>query len=509
MDENLKALLRRDLLSFARKALWEMDGTKIGKDPYLRYLAHQLERFASGDTPRLIVNLPPSHLKSQLCAVCLSAWMLAADPTLEIIIVTHTDQLSKSHARQIRNILLAPWYRQCCGVRIKKGHAGLTDFGTIQGGRIISVSLAGNFTGLHGDIIIVDDPHDISDTYTQIEHTVASFNSKVITRLKHQKGPVLVIAHRVHESDLSGCLLLRKTWQHVVLPLIAVRDQTYETKSGRWHRRKGDFLRSDDYDQETIEDWRSSCFNPDFDMLFQQDCDNIALPSIRPDHFPRFNRFMPSNAPIVVSVDPGAGSKPNSAFSVIQAWRIEGQHYYLLDQFREQCEYRLLRKNLHRFLNKRYRPVAILIERTANGNALISDLSRRHGELVVPIDPDGRSKSARLRAHAQTIFDRRIYLPLDAPWIDEFVTEFVDFRQSRRSVFTDQIDATTQFLDHAPKFAHLRSHAANVTGVLITPYRTRNAVAPATGTPGIASRGGRESWPLSDPIFDLPPKPGD
>jgi predicted phage terminase large subunit-like protein len=244
-------------------------------------------------------------------------------------------------------------------------------------------------------------------------------------------------------------------------------------------------------------------------MLYQQDCDNVALPSIRPDHFPRFRYTLPSYSPVALSVDPGARGRPNSAFSVIQAWRIEEpQHYYLIDQFREQCEYALLRDNLRRFV-KGYRPIAILIERTANGNALISDLNPRHGKRVIPIDPDGRSKSMRLGAHAQAILDGRIHLPLNAPWADNYVAEFVGFRQFRRTVFTDQIDATTQFLDHAPKFAHMKSRAMTTTGVMLAGYRTLVATAPAVGTPGIASRGGREPEPTHDPIFDLPPKPGD
>jgi predicted phage terminase large subunit-like protein len=508
MDHRLKALLRRNLLSFTRKAIWEKDRTKIGDEPYLGHLANHLEAFARGDIRRLVINLPPSHLKSQLGAVCLAAWMLAADPTLKILIVTHTEDLSKSHARDIRGILMSDWYKECCDVRIKKGHAQLTDFGTPRGGRIMSVSFAGNFTGLHADVIIVDDPHDISATPQQIEQTVGSFNSKVITRLNDpEAGRLLVIAHRVHEHDLSSDLL-RQGWPSVILPLVATRDEIYRSPSGKWHRRIGDPLRPSVYSQKYIDQLRNNCFNPDFDMLFQQDCEAAALPSFRPEHFPRFRHLPPSNSPVVLSVNPGARSNPNSAFSVIQAWRIEGQHYYLVDQFREQCDYSTLRKMLRRF-RKRYRSLATLIERTANGNALISDFRPQQGEHLIPVDPDGRSKTARLRAHAQIILERRIHLPLNAPWADDYVTEIVDFRQFRRNVFTDQIDATTQFLDHAHLFANLKFNAMTVTGLIKAGYRTRVFAAPATGTPGVASRGGRESWPLSDPIFDLPPKPGD
>jgi hypothetical protein len=64
MHQKIKALLLCDFLSFARKAISELEGTKIGSDPYLKYLAYELDQFANEDTRRLIINLPPGHLKT-------------------------------------------------------------------------------------------------------------------------------------------------------------------------------------------------------------------------------------------------------------------------------------------------------------------------------------------------------------------------------------------------------------------------------------------------------------
>ena len=120
-----------------------------------------------------------------------------------------------------------------------------------------------------------------------------------------------------------------------------------------------------------------------------------------------------------------------------------------------------------RHFRRRYRPVAILIERASNGHALISDLVRRYGHIVRPIEPDGRSKTTRLIAHVDTILSRRVYLPALAPWREEFVREFCEFPKGK---FSDQVDATTQLLDHASEFAGLsvssgeRAIAAIATG---------------------------------------------
>jgi predicted phage terminase large subunit-like protein len=314
-----------------------------------------------------------------------------------------------------------------------------------------------------------------------------------------------VIAHRVHEHDLSAHLQESDRWKRAVLPLVATTDAVYETTAGVWRRRKGELLRPEHFDANDIEELRQSSFNPDFGMLYQQDADSQALPIITADHFPVFSEWPAFFGPIVLSVDPGVSGRSSSAFSVVQAWLLTSERLFLFDQFREQVDYIALREQIARFRRK-YRPQAILVERAANGHALISDLARKFPRLVCPVDPGGRSKTARFLVHAETILSRRLCLPAGAVWRQAYVREFSVFPKGE---FSDQVDATTQLLDHAtgliaslPPASQERGIAVAGSGRAVQAAPSRNGERGFVGTTMPPSRAGGQSS-RSGPIIEI------
>jgi predicted phage terminase large subunit-like protein len=351
------------------------------------------------------------------------------------------------YSGQIHSIMSAQWYQEIFPTRIKKGRAKVMDFETVNGGGVFASSINGIITGFGADIIIVDDPHDISDVRNPelLDDTVETFESVVRSRVNNRKRRrILVIAHRIHDRDLSANLLGQGNWAHVILPLVATRDQIYETDYGRWHRRKGELLQPEAEDEDEIARRKTLLVNPDFGLLFQQDCDGQARPPINADDFPTFVPGHHASLHCVLSIDAGNSDGDDASFSVIQAWAFDENNLYLMDQFREQCEFNELKRMTKRFI-KRHRPDVVLIEKTANGPALISEL-RRKGKtrhLVLPITPRG-SKAARLNRHIDKIRDGRVQLPENAVFNAEFRAEFERFHRRKH---TDQVDAFTQMAD--------------------------------------------------------------
>ena len=319
----------------------------------------------------------------------------------------------------------------------------MTDFGTTKRGGVYAAAIGGQLTGYGADYIVIDDPLEIkdADNIARIDFVNDRFDTLIRNRLNYpSRGKIVIVAHRLHENDLSGHVLADGDWRTVMLPFQATRSETFDLGNGRtWHRAKGELLRPNEFSTKDLERIRNS---RNFHALYQQDPAGTALPAITAKHFAVQPVAGSENSAVVVSVDAGQGDGERNSFSVVQAWRVLPDCFVLADQWRGRGSYADLRSATKRLI-RRHRPCTTLIEKAGAGSALLSDLKDFRGMALVPIAPRD-SKIARLRAHVAVILAGRIVLPSDAPWRRDYVAEFVEFPKSK---FTDQVDATTQFLD--------------------------------------------------------------
>jgi hypothetical protein len=239
--------LRDNFEFFASKVFRDLhDREKLGKQAYIEYLCAELEDLAVGNTNRLVINLPPRHLKTFLGSVCLAAWCLGRDPCLKILVVTYADNLAQDISYNIRRVLRLPWYKEVFGTRLAEDRGKVNDFATTQGGGVYAALAAGSITGRGGDLIIFDDPLSIDDAENreQIERVNKRFDKVIMSRLNNPKtGKVVIIAHRLNADDLSGHVHKQGGWRRICLPMIAPRKRSYGVNGVTWCRKKGSLLR--------------------------------------------------------------------------------------------------------------------------------------------------------------------------------------------------------------------------------------------------------------------------
>jgi len=139
-------------------------------------------------------------------------------------------------------------------------------------------------------------------------------------------------------------------------------------------------------------------------------------------------------------------------FSVCTTWGVYDGRYYLLDVFRRRLNYPDLKRAVHEQARKHVHS-HIVIEDKASGTQLIQDL-RNEGVLgIKPFEPPPQcDKIVRLHAQTAEFESGRVLLPRSAPWLAEYVRELTAFPGSK---YDDQVDSTTQALEHLKVFRSL------------------------------------------------------
>ena len=120
-----------------------------------------------------------------------------------------------------------------------------------------------------------------------------------------------------------------------------------------------------------------------------------------------------------------------------------------VDVLRERLEFPELRRRIisHK---ERFKADLVLIEDRGSGIQLIQDLKYQDDFRPVAMDPK-EDKATRLMMHTPRIEAGQIILPKSAPWLDDFLTEILQFPQSRHD---DQVDSLSQFLAWAANPTH-------------------------------------------------------
>ena len=107
------ALLHHDFASFAARSFRELNPrTPFAMNWHVELIAAKLAAVHAGRIRRLIVSLPPRHLKSHLASVAFPAWCLGHEPSTESLCVSYAQDLADKLSRDCRRILASDWYQR-------------------------------------------------------------------------------------------------------------------------------------------------------------------------------------------------------------------------------------------------------------------------------------------------------------------------------------------------------------------------------------------------------------
>src|SRR5215469_12813585 len=104
--EQYRAMLRRDYYTFLCRSFLELNpSTEFARNWHIEVMAQELDLCRTGETKRLIINLPPRSLKSHCASVAFPAWILGHNPSAQIICASYAQDLADKHAIDCRGLM--------------------------------------------------------------------------------------------------------------------------------------------------------------------------------------------------------------------------------------------------------------------------------------------------------------------------------------------------------------------------------------------------------------------
>jgi predicted phage terminase large subunit-like protein len=450
-QRELRALLRADFCSFAMRSFLELNPrANFLANWHIEAMCAKMQAVRECRIKRLVVCIPPRHLKSLVASIALPAWWLGHDPSAAIINVTYGQDLSDKFARDCRTVMQASWYQQAFATRLTNTRAQLQELITSEGGYRMATSVGGVLTGRGADVILIDDSLKPSEALSDARRTAVNdwYDGALYSRLNDkQKGAIVVIMQRLHEDDLVGHVLRREGWDLLSFPAIAEVDEEHivQTPFGRkpFTRKAGEALQPNREPLATLEEIRATLGAYNFAGQYQQTPAPSGGGMVKEVWFQRYDT---TSAPkdfeqIIQSWDTANKPSELSDFSVCSTWGLKSGHFYLLNVLRKKLNFPDLKRAVIE-QREMFNASVVIIEDKASGTQLLQELIEAGQSMATAFKPDG-DKIMRLHAQTATIENGFVHIPREAHWLADYLHEMTVFPNGRHD---DQVDSTSQAL---------------------------------------------------------------
>jgi predicted phage terminase large subunit-like protein len=443
-----RALLKARFYAFLQYAFAQLHPTQtLSEQPYLEAFCYQLERCARGENRRLVVNMPPRHLKS-FSLIALQAWMLGREPDLEILAVSYGDELSRAHTELFRQIVGSDWFVDLFpAFELAERGDRLDEIRTTHGGIRRAASVGGPMTGFGGDVIMCDDLTKAQDVSSSVRRgSLGRFIDEVLlTRFNDPARGVLISAQqRLHFDDIVETLRQLPGMLHMNFPAIAEAEASYDLyRERRWHRQVGDLLDPVRLPRSELEDIRAR--RPAVFAAQYQQRPDVSVSYMIDFSQVRFVTEVPQDVSFCLQFwDTATTASEDSDWSVGTCWAWRENVWYLIDLVRGRWPFPALKHHAVQFYN-RHLPRFAFVESAATGEPLVDQLwAEGHRDFISrsvhhPKDVRFAAATGLLQSPQVAILDGQL-------WTPDFRRELAGFPFGRHD---DIVDSVSLFADYA------------------------------------------------------------
>jgi len=412
------------------------------------FLALKMDKLIAEGNKRYMIFCPPRIGKSFTVTKSLGAYFLMHHPDKEVMIASYGAELSVDFGKANRDIfrLHAP---DLFGLYINERKQGVQAWEVAEhSGVCRATSIMGAVPGKGADLLIIDDPIKNMEEVSKAEqrdklydHYLSNFNARL-----HDNASVVIILTRWHDDDLAGRILAEtrrlkemgephRDWEIFSFPAIAEEEDILGRKIGEviWPER---------YPLEYMLEIKAMTGRKIWSSLYQQNPVVESGDIFAMDDFQRYSTPPSEFDMVIQSWDTSFKSTLGSDYVVGQVWGKKDSKFYMLYQIRGRLSFNETKQMIVATRNKFPKASAILIEESANGYAIINELSSTIPG-IIPIKAIG-SKESRASAVTPYVEAHNVFLPNDSTG-DMIIDEATRFPHGKND---DQVDAMTQALNY-------------------------------------------------------------
>lgn len=444
---------------------------------HILLLATYLEKVANGEIKRLLITMPPRHGKSETTSKLFPAWYIGKNKGKKTVaLATYGQDLSNEIGIALQQRMNSDVYKEIFPESIPSDTANsIKRLVTINGGGYIATAVGGALTGKGGHLRILDDPNkNREDAESDLEQKkqwdwwTSVFMTRGEVDIRDDGGtagdddsPIIVILTRWTDKDIAYRLLQMQKEQEeagingdrwTVLNLEAICESeddplgrpvvadindptTWTDASALWPEKVSASM---------LAKLRWAVGPRDFNSLYQQRPSSAQGELFKKDRWQFYQEVPPECDRPVQSWDCNYKETDGSDYAVgLVARSRKKTSIYLIDRFKGRWSFPILCQKV--IEAKRLYPdtTAIWIEQKANGQPTIDTLSKEVPG-IIGVEPKVLgSKNARWSAAANYQNAGNIYLPLNAPWVEDFIEAMAPVPNGK---FDDDADSFAQLV---------------------------------------------------------------
>lgn len=513
----IKLISEKSFLGFQRCFFQLMQGEKWSVNWHHRYMSKPIEEIVLGQRGSTIFNVPPGAGKTETLSIHAPVWSMLVCDRVRNLNISFSDTLAKRNSRRTRDIITSEEFQHLwpypIGVNQADEWSLLKPDGKVKA-EVVSRSAGGQITGGRGGYpgsafsgwICLDDVDKPSDMFSEVKRTrihqllVNTIRSRRGNKSKNHPTPIVAIQQRLHQYDSTWFMAgggMGINFDLIKVPALIteeyiqslpewIRDECWNSvKDSECRERAGVKYWSYWPDNEYIGDLIDLWDRDEYTFLSQYMQEPVALGGNIFDanwwqfyddtQFHHGENSPPFFEYRFITADTATKTKTYNDFSVMMEWGVYQGRVFAIDMVRGKWEAPELREVFTAFIDKCFKKNdhqngnlrAAYVEDKASGTGLIQEVSRSAPCDIVAVQRN-IDKLTRAMDSAPQIKMGNVLLPMNKPWVTEFVSEHSSFAADDSHKNDDIVDNTMDAVNIA-----LLSNKSSVDDYLLNSRRNR------------------------------------